>query len=362
MWVTLFLSCFLSLVYNDELLVSSTIRYNKFYTIYQDNELGYIKCKVYELKEGPIIDIINSSKTFGLGDAKGFKLKFIDVSDSLQDSHNKLWVKSDLDDDIMVYGNSSYMNWVGYISLDDMSLKTDSSFIKFPTEENFPLNSYAVNKMTNESGSALYITGGYIYTKNNNSYPLSNSFYKYNFTSKAWTDMSYSINGKLKPLYNHKSEVFDNRYLVILGGRRRIFYDSKLDAYDSEYPEFEYNSLYNLTIFDTLTNSWENVNIKADVFDTDTTSLQFDRFFSTFYEDKIFVFGGLTSNNRSNLSYQNGHLGILDLKSKNWAWSQIQNEYGNSYQPIAAVGDILAFNDQLIIYSGKLILITAYFY
>ncbi|KXN74852.1 hypothetical protein CONCODRAFT_1917 [Conidiobolus coronatus NRRL 28638] len=230
-----------------------------------------------------------------------------------------------------------------------MSLINDSNLIQFPTHENFPVKGYTINTIKNGLGAALYVTGGDLYSKKDRKYSECNSFYKYNFTSKGWVDMSHSVDGKLKPLSYHNSVVIDNRYLVILGGRRRVIY-SGFDEYKN--PIYEYNSLYNLTIFDTVTSNWENVNINVGIFDTNIVSFQFNGFLATAYKDKIVVLGGSTGVNQSNINIKNGHLGILDLKSKSWAWTPILNEDGSIYGSLRVDGEVLAFNDQLIISSS----------
>jgi hypothetical protein len=234
-----------------------------------------------------------------------------------------------------------------------MSFKNDSSFIKFPTHENFPVKDYTMNTITNEFGSALYITGGEVYSKKDNNYLECNSFYKYNYTSREWVDMTYSANGKLKPLFDHKSVIIDNRYLVMLGGRRRIVYSTPPDN-DYDHPEFETNSLYNLSIFDTYTNTWENSNIKTNIFDTHIPTLQFIRFLAIAHENKVIVFSGMAGENRSSTFSSHEYSGILDFKSKNWAWSPLLNEDGSKFLWQMDGEIIQAPNDQLIICTSKL--------
>ncbi|KXN74321.1 hypothetical protein CONCODRAFT_2706 [Conidiobolus coronatus NRRL 28638] len=101
--------------------------------------------------------------------------------------------------------------------------------------------------------------------------------------------------------------------------------------------------------FDTLTNKWENVKIKASVFETHITTLKFIDFSAITYKDKIIVFGGIAVENQSNSHQPSRHLGFFDFKSKIWNWSPILNEDGSSYKPATEGRSILVFNDQLII-------------
>ncbi|KXN65322.1 hypothetical protein CONCODRAFT_13126 [Conidiobolus coronatus NRRL 28638] len=376
----LFISYVLSYTPVVDDIISIVIRDSKLIAIYRTANLYNTKVRIYELKEGTTADIFNSRKTFDFGHSDGsFTLVQLDTPENFPENKNKLWVKFMQSGMARNPAGSPFMNFLGYIDLDNMSLENDSDFIKFPTHENFPVKGYTMNTITNEFGSALYITGGKLYSKkdsdyldnnfvdsglNSNklrdlyryqdSYLDSNSFYKYNFTSKEWIDMTYSANGKLKPISKHKSVVIDNRYLVILGGIRHIIYNSTSNHNYYDQPGFEYNSLYNLTIFDTYSNSWENVNIQADIFDTHITTLEFDSFFPTVYKDKIIVLSGYAGENRSKTYRYSGYLGILDLKTKNWIWTPLYNEDGSVIGPDGIYGEIIVFNNQLIICSDVL--------
>ncbi|KXN74399.1 hypothetical protein CONCODRAFT_14878 [Conidiobolus coronatus NRRL 28638] len=350
--LVLFITYFLSVVSKTGNLYSATIRGNKLIGIYTTDGSNNATVRVFELKESSISGIFNNGEAFNLGfyDMRQ-DLKIFDTSDSLQEGNSKLWVKSALKDMFLGNRKPQDMNWVGYIDLDDMSLKNGTSVIEFPTSENFPVSGYTINKITNEFGSTLYITGGFVFSKKDSSYSIENSFYKYNLTSKEWVDMTYSANGKLKPLSDHKSVIIDNRYLVILGGKRRIIYNSTSNAIDNNLPIYEYNSIYNLTIFDTLTNIWENISIEPDMFYSSLANIRFQNFLATVYNGKIIVLGGFIGEQASNTGYTNTHLGILDFKSKNWNWNPIFNEDGSKYSSFRNHKDFVIFNDQLIIFS-----------
>ncbi|KXN65095.1 hypothetical protein CONCODRAFT_13440 [Conidiobolus coronatus NRRL 28638] len=356
MLLILFITHILPVVSDPDKLYSATIRDNKLIAIYNTGYRFYVKVRVFELKEGTTVDIYNSVKTyyFGCPDSN-FALIMLDAPEHLPEVKNRIWIKFKLVKYINNPTKSPLMGWVGYIDLNDMSFKNDSSFIRFPTHESFPVSGYTMNTITNEFGSALYITGGELYSKKDNSYSASNSFYKYNFTSKEWKDITYSGNGKLKPLFDHKSVVINNRYLVILGGKREIIYNSTYKfsdqyrsflKYDSLY---EYNSLYNLSKFDTYSNSWENLNIKADILDTNIPTFQFDNFIAASLKDKIFVLSGVTRENRTNNFDENGYFGTLELKSKSWYWSPIIDGNRIISREFLILQDPEVFNNQLII-------------
>jgi predicted nuclease of predicted toxin-antitoxin system len=351
MLAILFIFYILSAVLKSDRIVSTLIRDNKLIAVYQSTELNNTKVRVFGLKDGTTRDIFNSGETFNIVHTnKDSDLVGFDTLDSLKENKNKIWLRLEYRESTNNPTEFSTTNRLRYIDLDTMTLNNDSNFIKFPTAENFPVKGYTVNSITNELGSALYITGGYIYNKTLGSYSFSSSFYKYNFASKEWVDMAYSADGKLKPLAGHKSVVIGNRYLVILGGGGENIYN-----YNDHNPTIsEFNSLYNFTIFDTLTNNWENVNIKTDIFDTNIANFQFEGFSIVEYKDKAIVLGGYIVEQGSNLFRSNEYLGILDFKSKSWNWSPMLNEDGSSYKPLGVGISIQVFNDQFIICTGKL--------
>lgn len=365
MLAVLFSINILSAISNVHFHNSVTVRGSKLIAIGKSiyNSSTFANVNVFELKESTQVGIINSMKTFHFDRIeRSYDFFMLDIPDYLQKGKNKVWVKFKRSQVSHGPTVSPFMDWVGYINLDDMTLEHDPDFIKFPTHENFPVINYTINTITNKFGSALYITGGEIYSKMDKKTIECNSFFKYNFTTKEWVDMTYSASKKLKPLFHHNSLVIDDRYLVVLGGKRRTVYYSIPGIYDHNMPLFEYNSLYNLTIFDTFTNSWENINIKADVFTKNVSTLHLYGLFATVYKGKIIVFGGGASENRSNVYSENQFMGIFDLKSKNWVWFPITNEDGINYESTRSPGEIVLFNDQIIICNSKLNFIFSYFY
>jgi hypothetical protein len=342
----------LPVISDYETLTSATLKNNKLYAIYH-SITGYIKCKVYELKDGPIIDIVNSVKTIKLNlTLNSTGLKFIDIPDNSEDSHNKLWVRTKSPYFFNGKENTTNANWVGYINLDDKSLKTDSSFIDFPPFTNSLISEYTVNTVNNKFGSAIYIVGGNLNSNDVNRYRNTNSFLKYNFTIGKWVDMTYSAVGKLKPFIGYKSVIVDNRYLVVLGGyiREKI---NELESQSGKGFIEKYNSLYNLTIFDTFANNWEIINIRPDIFDTNIATLKFHSFSAQVYNNKIIVIGMLVGEDNYFSGYNSPYMGILDYNSKTWTWIQVYGEDGSKYNSGIYTDYIFVYNDQLIAYSSN---------
>jgi hypothetical protein len=88
---------------------------------------------------------------------------------------------------------------------------------------------------------------------------------------------------------------------------------------------FSYNTLYNLTIFDTISNGWENVNTKSNIFNTSVVNFIFNHFLAIVYNDKIIVFGGFVRENETSSVDSSSYMCILDFNSKTWAWKDIFN-------------------------------------
>jgi hypothetical protein len=329
---------------------SATIRDNKLIVIYQDSNSTSIKFKVFELKEGATIDIFKSGKTFDYGRKDGeFALVFMDTPDNVQNDKNKLWLRFE-SYQTFNYNctNPPFKNWMGSINLDDMSLENHSGFIKFPTNDRFPAKGYTINKIASGFGSALYITGGVLYSKKNNTYMFESIFFKYNFTTRDWVDMNTVANIKIKPLFGHKSVVFDNRYLLVLGG-----FGSEIESISNTDSSKKYYSIYNMALFDTFTNNWEYISIKPDIFENSVATIKFDNFLATIYNDKVVVLGGYIAEGRSSYYAFNNYFGVLDFKSKSWAWSPISIEDGINYSSKREGKVSILFNDQIIVFTGK---------
>jgi hypothetical protein len=358
----LFIHHFLTLISAWESLSSATIRNNKLYTVFQDQSIESVKFKVYELKDGRIADTGNTIQTYELeNDFTGFDLEFLDISDDSQDSQNKIWMRAGFNANPNEEKKPSYKHWIGYLNLVDMSLKADSSFIDFPTHENFPMDKHTITNITNQFGPALYVTGGYTQIKNKDEFLYSNSFYKYNFATKEWVDMTYLANEKLKPLVGHKSMAIDNRYLVILGGFTEKS-GEELGRLNLDETSFNYISLYNLTVFDTFTNSWENVGIKPNIFDTNVATFEFNMFPAVVYNNKIIIIANAAGKSGEKSKNTPSYIGILDYSSKSWNWLPLYNEDGSIYNPTIYDKNIIVYNDQLIIPLGILKFIFINFY
>jgi hypothetical protein len=340
--------------------VSTAIRENKLYAISKNDWDSSFQVKVYELKEGSIEYIFGSGTSHSLTKlGRGFELKFFDVPSTIQEYHNKLWLKSVQTD----YGteiDNSNSNFMGYINLSDMTFNADTSFVKFPTTENFPLFGYTMNTITNEHGSALYTTGGVIYLKSKNEYMSSNSVFKYNFNTKEWKDLSPDVKGKLNPLYSHTNVVMDNRYLLLIGGKvaKDHTKDSSLNIKEKDL--FKVNSVYNLTKFDTITNNLESIAVNSDLFNSSVLSLQLTDFSAIFYNNQVYALGGQVIGSQKQIIEYSSKLGTLSFRENRWSWSPISDDAGNNYNsPIEAESSIL-FNDQIILTSGKLTCFISY--
>jgi hypothetical protein len=339
---------------------SVTIKGNNLYLIYENNDQFY-RVVVIDLKNGPISDIFSSGKVYKLGPFfDGFKLKFVNNREILPEDPNKLWIKT-MPNDIVHTIDRSFSDWIGYIDLNDMSLKTDTSIFKFPATEKFPLFGYTMNSVTNSYGSAIYITGGVIHSKKDNTFMGSSSFFKYNHTTKEWLDMTSNYSGKLDPIYSHKTLVLDNRYLVSLGGRmpKNSMIYSNLFDYNNTY--YIFKSIYNLAIFDTFTNKWENTALNADIWDKDKRNLGLVDFSAVSYNSKIYILGGLVLKDGSDHGELNLSLGTLDYKSKIWSWNPMFNEDGSNFIFSIAAGEIVIYNEYIIIpCKFKLIILCFY--
>jgi hypothetical protein len=334
---------------------STTIKGSKLYSIYEDYNDNNIKVISYELKNGITSDVFSKGESYRLNKiVRGFKLKFFDVPQSLNGEHEKLWLKADKTvqgAEISNSNSNSNSNWMGYICLSDMALNPDNSLIKFPTTNKFPLLGYTTNTITNEYGSALYTTGGAIYSKNDDDLISSNSFYKYNYTTLEWNDMTSKYIGSLDPIYDHKSVVMDNRYLVLLGGNVSRDQSKNSNLTVSNLSLFKANSIYKLWVFDTLTNIWENVTLNPSIYDSNASKLNLSIFSATSYNNTIYVLASDLREEGSTDTEKDQYLGTLDFKSKVWSWIPIPRQDSGLSNSNITTTELPIFNNRLIILS-----------
>jgi hypothetical protein len=343
--------CFLfsAVATNNFVIDSITVKNNKLYSIYENlNETSW-KVFVYDLKNGPISDVFSGGKSYNLLTfRKGFKLKFFDAPEILQEDRNKLWIKA------LQIGHGpeidlSFSNWMWCINLTDMSLKDDAPLVKFPAVDNFPQFGYSLNTITNELGSALYVTGGVAYSKNDDKYYSSSSFFKYNYTTKEWKDMSANYSGKPAQIFYHNSAVVDNRYLSLIAGfiERNPTNAAILDFENKEL--FKIKSMYNLTTFDTFKNTWESTTLSTNMFDSNIAKLNLINFSVATHDSKVYALGGGVIEDGFTIGQMNQYVGALDYKSKTWSWNPIFNEDGTKFNNTVFAAESLVFNEQIII-------------
>ncbi|KXN65715.1 hypothetical protein CONCODRAFT_12619 [Conidiobolus coronatus NRRL 28638] len=321
------------------------------YVISANDTGNNFQVTVYELKDSSIKDIFNSKKIFNINIlVSGLNLKFTDAPEDLQADHNKLWLKVD-QTSLGLETGSLKSNFIGYINTHDMSFKSDISSVKFPVIDKFPQFGYTMDKITNEYGSALYSTGGVVYSKRLGAYISSNSFFKYNYTTLEWVDMTSKYRGKLDPIYNHKSAVMDNRYLVLFDGKIAKDPTKETTLNINEDGLFKDNSIYNLKKFDIVTNIWESISLNTSMFDSSVASLQFTELSVNFYNNRVLTLGGLVASNENKQPSNNRYLGILDFKENQWRWSPVLDEGGDIFnRPILAKFSLI-YNDQIILIS-----------
>jgi hypothetical protein len=335
-------------------VVSATIKDNNLYLIYKYESNNIYELSIYNLKSGRMKDICKDKKNINMTiPISKHALKFTDAPVNLQDYHNKLWLKADQTD----YGpeiDNSNSKFMGYINISDMSFIDDTSTVKFPETEKFPKFGYTMNKVEGKCGSALYASGGVVYSKSLDAYISSNSFFKYNYTTDEWVDMTSKYNGKLDPIYGHKSVVMDSRYIVLFGGKiaKDPSKNSILNINDNSL--FKVSSIYNLVKFDTVTNYWESTVLNTSMFDSSIASLQLTDFSINFYKNKVYTLGGLATSNDRNTTDHNTKLGILDYSRNQWSWSPVFDKNGNVYGSYIEAKYSIIYNHQIILISGKL--------
>jgi hypothetical protein len=323
------------------------------YAVYQNYESQKLEVIEYRLKDGLVSDISKSGVTYKLTQMNPLlKYSFVDVPTYLQDD-NKLWLVANYEGMPLNDIDNTYLDWMGYINLTDMSLKPTEIIIKKPYFDKFPSFGFSRDIITNEYEPSLYIIGGSsFYGKS-----YSNVFYKYNFTTNDWVDMASISKNVLYPINGHSTIVVDNRYLYLLGGF--TVYNSKIDS-DSVFSNdthfvtgnLKKNSLYNIWIYDIFEKNWEFYHIDIDIFDRGLLDIVISGIYPHYYKENIYLVGVELSDPKVYRPDKVSKFGLLNVKTKKWTWNPLYNEDGSEYNKTELFRDSVIFNDQIILISG----------
>jgi hypothetical protein len=145
----------------------------------------------------------------------------------------------------------------------------------------------------------------------------------------------------------------DNRYLILFGGiiAKDPTKETSLNTNDDGL--FKVSSIYKLTRFDTVNNSWDSITVNSSMLDSSIASLHLTKFSTNFYKDKLYILGGFAESNEKQALNLNSKLGILDYKKSQWSWSSVLDNTGSTYSSIVDSKYSLIYNGQIILISGK---------
>jgi hypothetical protein len=334
----------------NEGLATSIFKNNKLY-VYEPyyKELGWSGLNIYNLVDGPISSI--KPQLFNLTNVNpAYTPQFLQLPKTMPDNRsNRLYmigglaIGSLMDQDI----NKENMN--GEI-INDSEIKFNNDFIPMPPFKSFPKGGFSQTIVNNNNVHELYIIGGLIYSKEMNTELITNYFFKYEFNTGKWSDLSDLTKSILQPRAYHKVINVDGSLLLIGGIQNNKTLTEKFEHTVPVKDEADISDISTIFKFDLANQKWTTVETKlnkdASTYRNGTSEgSSFD-----LYNGKIISYTTLV-----NYEYKSSHpqIGVLDYKTWEWEWHNVKTEVGTDNNLILSFHQTIIINDQLILIHGK---------
>ncbi|KXN67105.1 hypothetical protein CONCODRAFT_10903 [Conidiobolus coronatus NRRL 28638] len=347
----IFISYALGLTEYKTILTSAIHKNGKMY-IYEpiDEKISGTGLYVYTLKDGLISD--NKPNIVNITNGNwAYTPQFLNLPPGLPNGRSdQLWMISALYEEIMGEKEIEQKAWSGQI-LNDKELSFESSFIRKPDFENFPVGAFSLTITNVDNNPTLHVIGGLIYSKKLKNVLITNYHFKYEFNTEKWTDLSKNTKSILQPVAYHKV-VQANNSLILVGGTTQ-YYATK-GNFTHTVPSNSSTPLRITDIykFDLSTEKWSLVNaklnLKEEVYErgiADGQSLDI-------YNGKLISYMAIQNTESNNHVPK---LATLDYKAEDWEWTwvDIKNEGGSDNTLVLYDHHTLIINDQLLLFHGN---------
>jgi hypothetical protein len=220
---------------------------------------------------------------------------------------------------------------------------------------NMTQSGYSVNGVTKSDSFAVFIFGGITKHPNYKDLVVTNTFHKYYLKDNEWKDIS-SSSIKERPSAFHKAVSIDDKYLFLLGGVSAASNKANTPMIENNQP-MNFNSFDNIRRYNITKGKWDT--IKTSNSGNLSVDLKLGRygFSATYSQGKIYVFGGMVSENSSISGKEtiSPHLGILDTNTLVWEWFHPTDQNGKPVNHGVSFHDSMVINDQLLLIHGKII-------
>jgi hypothetical protein len=325
-------------------------RNNKLY-VYEpyDVDLDWTGLTIYNLKDGLISDI--ESRLINLTNSNSaYAPQFLQLPETLTDKRsNELWIIGGISDKELKNNTISKENWSGEI-INDSELEFNDDFIPMPPFDNFPKSGFSQTIVNNNNNLELYIIGGLVYSKELNTTLITNYFFKYEFSTRKWSDLSEATKSILQPRYLHTVVEVDNSLILVGGIQNNKTLNGNFEHEVSVKDEVDVSDINTIFKFDLKDQKWTTVNTKLNKDPSIYRNGKVTGPSIDIYDGKIVSYASVYNYKDELFEPQ---IGILDYKTWEWEWHQIKNNIGIDNSLLLAYHNSLIINDQLILVHGN---------
>ncbi|KXN64684.1 hypothetical protein CONCODRAFT_14119 [Conidiobolus coronatus NRRL 28638] len=322
---------------------------NKLYVYEPDDiELKWSGLTIYNLSDGPISDIQTQLVNFTNSNPV-YTPQFLQLPQGLPNGRsNETWMIGGIVDDKLKDNNLIKENWTCEI-LNDNKLKFHDDFIPMPQFRNFPKSGFSQTIVNSNNGPELYIVGGLVYVKELDKELITNYFYKYEFNTGKWVDLSKATKSILQPRAYHKVIEVDNSLLLFGGIQNDEAIKENFEHTTPTDDNTDYGGITTIFKFDLKDQKWSTVNAKLNKDPNIYKTGQVSGSVFNIYNGKIISYISLYNYDRREFEPQ---IGILNYNTWEWEWHNVKNEAGTDNNLILSYYQTLIINDQLILIHG----------
>jgi hypothetical protein len=323
---------------------------NKLY-VYQQNDIELKRpgLTIYNLRDGPVSDIQTQLVNFTNSNPV-YAPQFLQLPQFLPNERSQeTWMIGGIVSDKLKNNNLTKDNWSCEI-INDSELKFHDDFIPMPQFDNFPKSGFSQTIVNGNNDPELYIIGGLVYSKELDTPLITNYFYKYEFSTRKWRDLSETTKSILPPRAFHKV-IEVNSSLLLFDGIQNIEtikenFEHTILADDS----IDSGGIGTIFKFDLIEQKWSKLNTKLNrdlsIYRNGTAARSsFD-----VYNGKVISYSAFFDNNTGMYEPQ---IGILDYKTLEWEWHNVKTESGIDNNLALSYYQALIINRQLILIHGK---------
>jgi hypothetical protein len=355
--IILFISLFINVVLGLERHegLATVIYKNRKLYVYEPyyEELKWSGLTVYDLKDGPISDI-KSRLVNVTTSSPSYTPQFLQLPEAMPENiSDDLWMIGGIADESLESEDLTKENFSCEI-LNDNQLRLHNDFISMPEFKKFPRSGFSQTVVNGNNGPELYILGGLVYSKELKGEMISNYFFKYEFYTRIWSDLSETTKSIVPPRAYHTIVEADNSLLLFGGVQDNEVIKRNDDCSLMDKENINFGNLSTIYKYDLNNKNWSVVQAKLNkdpnaYWNGTAAGASFN-----LYKDKIVSYTAFIDKENTLVEPQ---LGVLDYKTWEWKWNNVKTEIGTDNSLILSFHKTIIINDQLILIHGKIIIL-----